>query len=236
MAYHYIEHPYKGAKDKVERLAARSWLLANYIRTDLSPIVWTPSMRCVTANSSKVGQMLKSGFGQNCKTKGSQEVHFDGTVLLHHIHFTNDFFFTQLSSTSVGWNLWDCVVLTTPIQCNMSIGKIPKGSLLPHEFWRFSFLNPPPLGSGGFPKKIKFPSRDILWEMHACVRSGRPLRSPRKKRTGPFSPFVEIWQLWKSVEVDWPGLEIKLASSPLSRSITNAPPCSIGQLHFDSYR
>ena len=34
---------------------------------------------------------------------------------------------------------------------------------------------------------------------------------PRKKWPAPFSPFVEIWQLWKSVEVDWPGLEIKLA-------------------------
>ena len=52
------------------------------------------------------------------------------------------------------------------------------------------------------------------WEKPEKSARSAAIERSRKKRLGPFSPFVEIWQLWKSVEVDWlPALEINLAAS-----------------------
>ena len=73
------------------------------------------------------------------------------------------------------------------------------------------------------PKKISAPQPQQSLKDARLHKKLRSIEVPRKKWTGPFSPFVEIWQLWKSVEVDWAGLEIKLASCP-------APTHSLGQL------
>ena len=64
---------------------------------DLFPIASTTKMRSVTVNSWKVVDSVEVRQGENWKTKGCRQVHFDGTVALHHPHFTNEWHSVQLA-------------------------------------------------------------------------------------------------------------------------------------------
>ena len=132
--------------------------------------------------SSKVAQSLESG-GQNCKTKDSWEVCFDGTAVLYHIQFITNSTTIKKSETITLHVLSSNQFLKSHAQ------EIPEKNLFSVNLSR---------------ARTKFerckPAQEV-WSIEV----------PRKKWPAPFSPFVEIWQLWKSVEVDWPGLEIKLA-------------------------
>ena len=156
---------------------------------DLFPIASTTKMRSVTVNSWKVVDSVEVRQGENCKTKGCRQVHFDGTVVLHHPHFTNEWHSVQLAMVL-------CSHLCT-FDITLNLGSNKSSDIV----WKMKSL-----------KKYQLPSRNKVWKMHACARSWGPLRSPGRSGRVRFPlllKFGNCGNLWK-----WIGLDLRLSWHP----------------------
>ena len=154
--------------------------------------------------SSKVAQSLESG-GQNCKTKDSWEVCFDGTAVLYHIQFITNLATIKKSETIT------LHVLSSNHSLKSHAQEIPE---------KISLLSTSPE-----------PGQNLK-DASLHKKSG-PLRFPGRSGRLRFLlllKFGNCGNLWK-----WIGLDLRLSwpVARLSGSITNAQP-SIGQLHFAS--